>query len=200
MDKKSIEDIILEIKKSFNVIGSYSYNSILGSFVSNLLKHVEKVRVESELPSLKDLYQNGNLKLKEHTLAEVKDWFIQQFKQLENLMDPDFYDYCHKVQQAILYIKKNYKLQITRKDIADYLGISSVYISQLFKKETQRTYLDYLTQYRINMAKDLLLNTEKKVYEIAESVGYTSSQYFSQVFYKETGQTPLDYREEGVIK
>src|SRR5690554_721138 len=130
---------------------------------TSLLKYIEKVRLEFALPSLQKLYEDGYLKLNGYTFDEIEKWFIQQFKKLENLMDPDFYDYSHKVQQAILYIKKNYNLQITRKDIADNLGISQVYISQLFKKETQKTFLDYLTQYRINVAKDLLLNTEKKL-------------------------------------
>lgn len=199
LNKEGIDEVVVELEKAFETIGTFPDYNILSSFISSLLEYIEEMRREYGIPSLRELYKKGYLKLQQYTLDELKDWFIQQFQQLQNLKDPDFYTYTQKVQQAIMFIEKSYHLQIIRKDLADHLGISQVYISQLFKKETGKTFLDYLTHYRIKMAKNLLQNSDERVYVIAESVGYSSSQYFSQVFLKETGKSPLEYREEGVL-
>ncbi|WP_276353780.1 response regulator [Cohnella caldifontis] len=78
--------------------------------------------------------------------------------------------------------------------LAEALCIHPVWLSQTFKKETGRTYLDYLTEVRIDRAKTLLRETSLKIYEIAEKVGYRDLQYFGLLFKKRTGLTPKEYR------
>ena len=80
-------------------------------------------------------------------------------------------------------------------DVADALQISDSHLSRLFRNETGKTILHYLTVIRVDAAKKLLDQTNYKVYEISDMVGYRTSQYFSQVFIKMTGMNPLDYRE-----
>ena len=77
------------------------------------------------------------------------------------------------------------------------LNISGVYLSLLCKKELGQTFLEYLTQYRIKVAKQLIQTTDYKVYEIARLVGYKSAQYFSQIFKTYTNKTPLEFKEKG---
>ncbi len=71
------------------------------------------------------------------------------------------------------------------------------YLGKLFKKETGKNFSHYVTEKRMEMAKDLILEGKKdRIYEVAEKVGYGSnSQYFSQVFKKYTGVSPLEYKE-----
>ena len=64
------------------------------------------------------------------------------------------------------------------------------------KKETGKTLIQYLTELRIENAKKLLKNTELKVYEIAEAVGYSNSQYLSNLFYKEVGCFPVGIQKK----
>ncbi|MCY1251201.1 HTH-type transcriptional activator Btr [compost metagenome] len=66
--------------------------------------------------------------------------------------------------------------------------------SRLFKKQTGVSFVEYLTQLRMEKAKELLLRPDEKVYEIALAVGYQDSRYFSQIFRKYTGDTPSEYR------
>ncbi len=73
--------------------------------------------------------------------------------------------------------------------------MSVSYFSALFKEATGVTFVDYLTSLRIDKAKELLKNTSKKTYEIAEEVGYNDAHYFSLVFKKRTGTTATTYRE-----
>jgi two-component system, response regulator YesN len=78
--------------------------------------------------------------------------------------------------------------------ISSALNISPAYFSSLFKREIGLNFKDYLLTRRIRKAQALLRNTEYKVYEIAESVGFHDAHYFSEVFRKQTGFHPSDYR------
>lgn len=73
------------------------------------------------------------------------------------------------------------------------LDVSSIYLSHLFKKETGITFSAYVTKLRIEKAKELLRQGDKKIYEISEMVGYQTVQYFSKVFKRETGKTPGEF-------
>jgi len=66
----------------------------------------------------------------------------------------------------------------------------------MFKKETGQNFINYLTNIRIEKAKELLRSTNLKSYEIAYKVGYDNPTYFSTVFKKLTGMTPLDYKKD----
>lgn len=103
-----------------------------------------------------------------------------------------------EARKAMEYIQEHFQeTQLKVSDIADYLKLSESRISVIFKKETGKTLIQYLTELRIENAKKLLKNTELKVYEIAEAVGYSNSQYLSNLFYKEVGCFPLEYRKNG---
>jgi two-component system response regulator YesN len=98
------------------------------------------------------------------------------------------------VERALQIISAGYMQDITLQIIADQLSLHPVWLSQLFKRETGRTYSECLTETRIEHAKALLRETSLKVYEIAESVGYHDLQHFGNTFKKKTGQTPKEYR------
>ena len=63
--------------------------------------------------------------------------------------------------------------------------MSAAYFSTVFKKETGKTFINYLTDYRMEQAVDLLLTKDEKTYIIAEKVGYSDPNYFSYVFKKQ---------------
>ena len=75
--------------------------------------------------------------------------------------------------------------------------MSGVYLSQSFKKETGETFLKYLTSYRVEVAKELLIDNKYNVNEIAVMVGYNTSQYFSKIFHEATGVTPKYFMKTG---
>lgn len=103
-----------------------------------------------------------------------------------------------EVKKTMEYIQGHFQeTQLKVSDIAEHLKLSESRISVIFKKETGKTLIQYLTELRIENAKKLLKNTELKVYEIAEAVGYSNSQYLSNLFYKEVGCFPLEYRKNG---
>ena len=72
--------------------------------------------------------------------------------------------------------------------------MSSFYFSRFFRTAYNRTFLEYLTSYRIERAEELLRQTDIPVREIAPRVGYTDANYFTKVFKRHCGCTPTDYR------
>jgi YesN/AraC family two-component response regulator len=78
--------------------------------------------------------------------------------------------------------------------VADELDIHPVWLSRLFKKETGQNFLDYVTDIRMEKAKDLLRHTSFKIYEIAEKIGYQEIQYFGKLFKKRMNMTPKEFR------
>jgi two-component system response regulator YesN len=79
--------------------------------------------------------------------------------------------------------------------ICHQLHVSSSYFGRLFKKHNNQTFVEYLTQYRLDQAKVMLRNSTMKVFEIAEKIGYEDPHYFSYNFRKNIGMTPLQYRK-----
>ena len=70
------------------------------------------------------------------------------------------------------------------------------YFSQIFKEETGKTFVEYLTEVRMDKAKELLRSTDRMLYEIAEQVGYENPAYFTVAFKKQVGLSPRDYRKQ----
>ena len=82
----------------------------------------------------------------------------------------------------------------TVKYLADNVHLSASYLSDLLKKETGMNAQDHIHYYLIEEAKNILLNTDNSVGEIAYSLGFEYPQYFSKLFKQKTGQTPIEYR------
>ncbi|MDM5328977.1 response regulator [Neobacillus sp. CF12] len=99
------------------------------------------------------------------------------------------------MEEALDYIRSNFKTDLGVEKTAEQVGLSVSYFSLLFKQKTGLTFLDYLTNVRMEYACLFLQNTDLKTYEIAEKVGYTDQRYFSQVFKRKMKKTPSEYRK-----
>jgi signal transduction histidine kinase/CheY-like chemotaxis protein/ABC-type sugar transport system substrate-binding protein len=97
------------------------------------------------------------------------------------------------VFKAIAYLHANYSAQITRKDLAEYVGLSERHLTRCFNLELGLTPMTYLNRYRVQQAKTLLEAGRKSIAEIAEKVGFSSGGYFTRVFQDEVGISPRDY-------
>lgn len=86
--------------------------------------------------------------------------------------------------------------ELMLKTVADYVGFSEKYFSTRFTKECGCTFINYLNDLRIKRAQELLVQTDMKIYEISEAVGYSSVEHFNHMFKKKLCISPKDYRKE----
>ena len=93
-----------------------------------------------------------------------------------------------------VWVHQHYTEDITLESAAESMGMSSFYFSRQVKTVTGKTFLEYITAYRIEKAKKRLKSTELSVSDIGRSVGYPDSNYFAKVFKRTEGCTPSVYR------
>ncbi|MCQ2505604.1 MAG: response regulator [Lachnospiraceae bacterium] len=103
--------------------------------------------------------------------------------------------YSELVSEITEFINENYKNdELSLNMVAQYMNFSPNHLSMIFSQETGRTFIKYLTDLRMNKAKELLKCTSKRSSEICEEVGYKDPHYFSYLFKKNVGMTPTEYR------
>ena len=99
------------------------------------------------------------------------------------------------ILRAIAYIRENYARKISLEEIASELSITPEYLSMLFAREIGVNYSSFLNEFRISRARNMLRETDMKIYEVAEQSGFSDTKYFSKVFRDTVGMTPREYRE-----
>ena len=101
------------------------------------------------------------------------------------------------IVQAKEYVKNHYDDEdLSLDSVCQELGVSNSYFSTIFKKEEGTSFIGYLTDYRMEKASRMLIETNEKSYIIAKQVGYADANYFSYVFKRRFGVSPSKYRTE----
>ncbi len=98
-------------------------------------------------------------------------------------------------RKAMSYIHEHYQEEFSLESVADYLGVNKAYLARCFHEETGVTLVTYLNRCRVERAKSLLRENQKRVIDVALEVGFSSSTYFGRVFKQEVGQSPQEYRQ-----
>ncbi|NLJ97566.1 MAG: response regulator [Clostridiales bacterium] len=119
----------------------------------------------------------------------------------------EFSDYLNSLRRhtfggVLVDIEKeiidNYMDNLSLKYLSEKYYINSAYLGQIFKKQFGITFKDYLNNYRIDKACEMLLRADDKIYEIAEAVGFNNTDYFISKFVQLKGTTPLQYRLQSI--
>lgn len=132
---------------------------------------------------------------RESALLQIISMLVEEYK--ETLPKEERYDYPYHiyVNQAIDYIQHNFKSNIKVNDLASYIGIDRSYLTKIFKNVTKWSPQEYLMNYRMEQSKNMLKNTDMKVGDIADAVGYYNQLAFSKIFKKYVGMSPTEYRD-----
>jgi len=140
-----------------------------------------------------DIYQKV---LHFNGLEEVQAWLTQVCLLVRKSISKERKNTAKVIiDKAVSYIEENYgDCTLSIEKICSELNVSSAYFSTIFKRETGKTFLNYLTEIRMEKAILLLDGTEEKTYIISEKVGYSEPNYFSYVFKKKYGMAPSKYR------
>lgn len=199
LDIKSLDSYIEEIFDQ--LLHSRNVNCVKDVFIDFL----SQVRILASELSMKNNMALSESKLNYSSFEElrnfeaVKKYILDLFRELiYNPEDNKNGKYSYVISKCIEFIKENYNKNIMLADAAEYVNISKSYLSLLFKQETGINFSSFLTNYRIEKSKKLLKESNYKIYEIAEKVGFDNPYYFSKVFKETVGVTCKEYKKLSV--
>lgn len=124
-----------------------------------------------------------------------QDWCMRRFQLLASRIHAVRLGKTSKIIEAARkMMDTEYPNEISLESISSHVNISPRYFSKLFKEETGTNFIDYLTNLRMNRAKELMTGTDKSIKEICYAVGYADPNYFSRLFKKQTGLSPTEFQ------
>jgi two-component system, response regulator YesN len=168
---------------------------VKSSYYQNVMNHLLQTLV-------KRINQKGSIRLEGTFLVSEKQ---------NNEITNQFIDHCQKIIETVRYQRKgkvidpieaakNYMMKnvgakVNLDDVAQKLGLNSSYFSQLFKRETGQTFVEYRIHLRMEIAKKLLEQRNLRIIDISSEIGYDDAPHFTKTFKKYTGCSPTEYRQ-----
>lgn len=210
MDRKLLEDFLKVgdaeeagpfLDTYFEKIGVGNYSSLMFRqyLMVDMFLGVSKFLegLDSDSQELMDKFgDTEEIKVRIHSTEQMIQYMKDLFTEAMKLRDSLSQDkYSRLLEEAQKYVKQNYSSnEISLNMVASHVGISPSYFSTIFRQETGSTFTEYLTEIRMEKARELLRCTSKKTAEIAYDIGYKDAHYFSYIFKKTQGITPKEYR------
>lgn len=176
-----------------------SVQASIAQFVLSVSKIVRELDGdENELVSLKSMMQWSN---EPRTASGLKNMILSfVMESVAYITDKRKYRSKGGIQKVKQYIESHFHENMSLKSISKTFYMNPVYLGQLFKKTYGVYFNDYLLEIRIQEAKKLLRQTDLKVYEVAERVGFCNPDYFVTQFEKVEHKTPTEYKNSLLIK
>lgn len=169
-------------------------------FINEMLTSLLRIARSHNL-NLTDLVEEGEnifaLMKELSVLDNIEAWFVKTCLILnQNIMENRMSGIQRMVETAKEHVKSHYHDSDLNLDtISQMLHISPSYFSRMFKKESGMTFIQFLTEVRMEKAMEYILETDLKNFEIAEKIGYAEANYFSYSFKKFYGQSPTAMRK-----
>lgn len=194
MAKKNFYNLDENTKKllesEYNKLPKVSFNKIKS--ISQMMFHISKYIVEEAV--LKMSLNEANYKLTQGNKIDINIEDDEKTTTVVNLKTNDE-EVESPIIKAIEYIDDNIQDNITLDKISFVCNLSQCYFSKLFKKETGLNFVAYLNEKKVIKAKQLLINTDKPINNIAIDLGFEDCGYFIRIFKKIEGMTPKKYRD-----
>lgn len=151
----------------------------------------ESIATFELLNKMNDIYNFDNFHEYFHALEDLLMRIHEYNKQLKSVYSEQKY-----MDRAIAYIRENYHKDLNLAVVANYISLNYSYFSHMFKEYIGKNFVDYLKMVRVESAKKLLKETDFKILEISEMVGYKNPKQFARVFREVEGISPKEYREK----
>lgn len=172
--------------------------AVIRIYVTDMILQI-KSQIIRTYPDSRDLFADN---------AEIIDYLETRFYLYE------IFDYIHNIAHKIVqmvrgrqgakstmqdvqaYVDHNYFRNLTLEEVAPLFGYNNVYFGKVFNKEVGVSFNTYVNKKRIEEAKKLLADSDIKIYDVAERVGFSDVDYFSRKFRTMEGMSPVDYRKK----
>lgn len=196
--EEAVQKEIQKIHKHTVTIGQYHLAAM--ETVSNFYKFCANNSLDfNEIAgNVPNLYE----KVPQMDESSLTSWMNEMARMISEELKTARNSTSHRlVTEAQLLVREKYMdASISLDVVCSILGVSNSYFSSVFKKETGKSFISYLTDYRMDIAEELILSGETKSYKVAEKVGYLDANYFSYVFKKRFGVSPSKYRAKNLQK
>ena len=167
--KGNVFEVLIEAKK----IAKSADSSWKNAAFENIFSDLSKIDSKTEL-----------LIFFKNRLSECAAFICNSKEEKENPLIKKVFGYIQE------HIAENFSLD----DAASFAGVSSFYLSKLFKEETGETFINYVTDRRLEKGRIMLCETELSIKEISAEIGYNDQNYFSRIFKNKFGISPTDFR------
>jgi two-component system response regulator YesN len=192
---EAVNDLFKELGESGASLREYQLYFV--EIISSLMKLTRLFKIESSQVLPEDSGIHIELD-KFNSIEEAKDWIYKLSINISNGIAGKRSDASEVLfEKATHYINDNYgDPELNVQKISNYLYISPSYLGLIFKKKSGTTFLKYLVGVRLERAKELLMDMNKKIAGVAEEVGYPDVSYFSYFFKKNAGLSPREFRKK----
>lgn len=123
----------------------------------------------------------------------------QQFLSSPSYVNKQENTRSRRIKKVIDYIKENYQKPIKIKEMADMVNMSETAFSHFFKTRTQRSFTDYLTDFRVGYSSRMLMESEKSIAEICFECGFNNISNYNRIFKKKKGCTPSEFKKQQLL-
>ncbi|MEY8353393.1 AraC family transcriptional regulator [Lachnospiraceae bacterium 54-53] len=168
----------------------YRFPSRQQQLINEKLNRIYRYSFQEEDPELKSLIVHGMFVEFLYTLRQLAPFNTYTNEPLKD-------EASQKIYTIANYIHNHYSQELTLDSLSREFFISSYYLSHQFKDVTGYTLTQYIQMTRIRNVQYLLLNTGKKISQLAEECGFTSFSQFNRIFQKYCSQSPSEYRKNG---
>lgn len=192
-DHNKIEECLDKVFSKI-IVNKLSYNSVQ-MICAELINIVNRVARETDI-DIKKVYSDKDIPYdsmrKMETLIEMREWIFRSYTRLADIIgeikaNDNYSEYTKK---AISYIQKNYTQNVSLNEAAEHIGISSSYLSRVFKEDCGIGFVEYLNNIRVGYAKQLIETEGLKLKDVAKRVGFNNYTYFFKVFKDVLNVTP----------
>lgn len=183
-----------QAEASINKLLQYIFNEKFSDvnqvkiYFSDIVNAYKVVLLGSGLENFDNICLAADREIKNATSFQLLDTTMQTFFKTVNSMSINRHaNYSAYVKSAIAIVQKDYSKISKITDVTDKLNINMEYFCRLFKNDVGKTFNDYLTDYRISVAENLIKTTDLSLVEIAEQAGYNNFAYFARLYKKRRG-------------
>ncbi|CQR45944.1 HTH-type transcriptional activator Btr [Paraliobacillus sp. PM-2] len=192
---KKIEQLLTEVEMGNEKTSLYLLQDLMDDYSSNINEELVNLYYK-----LRQTLEQKGISVPEMTYKQLtsdKHW--TEFIKLCCLNVKQHYQSQDKMERTKKYIHDHFDQPINLEELAQLNDLSTTYFSNLFKESTGYTLIDYITNVRLNKAKQLLQKNKYSLKEISYMIGYNDPNYFSRVFKKYYGVSPKQY-QQAIIK